>query len=73
MLTFEQKQNNRTFDVSLTLVVTDYGTVPDILQEAPIKVVEHAVCSTPEWWGIIALESMVCAGGDGVISGCQVQ
>ncbi|XP_008306143.3 chymotrypsin-like elastase family member 2A [Cynoglossus semilaevis] len=48
-----------------------YGTVPDILQEAPIKVVEHAVCSTPEWWGIIALESMVCAGGDGVISGCQ--
>ncbi|XP_041670196.1 chymotrypsin-like elastase family member 2A [Cheilinus undulatus] len=48
-----------------------YGSAPDILQEAPINVVEHSVCSKPEWWGILARESMVCAGGDGVISGCQ--
>uniref|UniRef100_A0A8C6WJ25 Peptidase S1 domain-containing protein n=1 Tax=Neogobius melanostomus TaxID=47308 RepID=A0A8C6WJ25_9GOBI len=48
-----------------------YGSVPDILQEAPINVVGHSVCSQPEWWGSIALENMVCAGGDGVISGCQ--
>uniref|UniRef100_A0A3B3Y2C8 Peptidase S1 domain-containing protein n=1 Tax=Poecilia mexicana TaxID=48701 RepID=A0A3B3Y2C8_9TELE len=50
----------------------DYnGSVPDKLQVAPLAVVEHAVCSQPEWWGSIALKTMVCAGGDGVISGCQ--
>ncbi|CAN9506320.1 unnamed protein product [Ophioblennius macclurei] len=48
-----------------------YGSVPDILQVAPIKVVEHSICSQPQWWGSLALQSMVCAGGDGVISGCQ--
>ncbi|XP_058506311.1 elastase-1-like [Solea solea] len=48
-----------------------YGGVPSIMQEAPIRVVEHKVCSSPNWWGSIALRSMVCAGGDGVISGCQ--
>ncbi|XP_041817860.1 chymotrypsin-like elastase family member 2A [Chelmon rostratus] len=50
----------------------DYvGSVPDILQVAAIPVVEHSVCSQPDWWGSIALKTMVCAGGDGVISGCQ--
>ncbi|XP_056220632.1 chymotrypsin-like elastase family member 2A [Seriola aureovittata] len=50
----------------------DYsGSVPAVLQVAPINVVEHSVCSRPEWWGSIALRSMVCAGGDGIISGCQ--
>uniref|UniRef100_A0A3Q3WHV2 Peptidase S1 domain-containing protein n=1 Tax=Mola mola TaxID=94237 RepID=A0A3Q3WHV2_MOLML len=50
----------------------DYmGTVPPIMQEALIPVVEHSICSQPEWWGEIALKSMVCAGGDGVVSGCQ--
>ncbi|XP_034562071.1 elastase-1-like [Notolabrus celidotus] len=48
-----------------------YGTTPEILQVAPIRVVEHSICSQPEWWGTIALKTMVCAGGDGVISGCQ--
>ncbi|KAF7669322.1 hypothetical protein LDENG_00203440 [Lucifuga dentata] len=47
------------------------GTVPAILQVAPLSVVEHSVCSQPDWWGSIALNTMVCAGGDGVISGCQ--
>ncbi|KAM9337185.1 chymotrypsin-like elastase family member 1 [Symphorus nematophorus] len=47
------------------------AVVPDILQESPINIVEHSVCSQPDWWGSIALRSMVCAGGDGVISGCQ--
>lgn len=51
---------------------SDTGSVPDKLQVAPLDVVEHAVCSQPEWWGSIALKTMVCAGGDGVISGCQV-
>ncbi|XP_061569168.1 chymotrypsin-like elastase family member 1 [Cololabis saira] len=50
----------------------DYvGTPVEILQEAPISVVEHAVCSRHEVWGSLALKTMVCAGGDGVISGCQ--
>ncbi|KAM4605929.1 chymotrypsin-like elastase family member 2A [Polymixia lowei] len=44
---------------------------PDTLQVAAIRVVEHSVCSRPEWWGSIALRTMICAGGDGVISGCQ--
>ncbi|XP_041670627.1 chymotrypsin-like elastase family member 2A [Cheilinus undulatus] len=48
-----------------------HGSTPDILQVAPINVVEHSVCSQPEWWGSHVLESMVCAGGDGVIAGCQ--
>lgn len=52
---------------------SDVGTTPDKLQVAPINVVEHAVCSTPEWWGSIALETMLCAGGDGIISGCHVR
>ncbi|XP_075936993.1 chymotrypsin-like elastase family member 2A [Anarhichas minor] len=52
--------------------VMDYGgSMPAILQVSPIHVVEHAVCSKPDWWGSIALKTMVCAGGDGVISGCQ--
>uniref|UniRef100_A0A3P9CUV7 Elastase-1 n=1 Tax=Maylandia zebra TaxID=106582 RepID=A0A3P9CUV7_9CICH len=51
--------------------LVDYGGSPAILQVAPINVVEHSVCSQPEWWGSIALETMVCAGGDGIIAGCQ--
>uniref|UniRef100_H2V858 Elastase-1-like n=1 Tax=Takifugu rubripes TaxID=31033 RepID=H2V858_TAKRU len=48
-----------------------WGTSPPVLQEALLPVVEHSVCSQPEWWGVIALKTMVCAGGDGVLSGCQ--
>ncbi|XP_071778529.1 chymotrypsin-like elastase family member 2A [Centroberyx gerrardi] len=47
------------------------GSIPAILQVAPIAVVEHSVCSQPGWWGSIALRTMVCAGGDGITSGCQ--
>ncbi|XP_062848129.1 elastase-1-like isoform X2 [Trichomycterus rosablanca] len=47
------------------------GSAPDILQQAPIGVVEHSVCSSPEWWGSLAKPTMVCAGGDGLTSGCQ--
>uniref|UniRef100_H3C1E2 Peptidase S1 domain-containing protein n=1 Tax=Tetraodon nigroviridis TaxID=99883 RepID=H3C1E2_TETNG len=48
-----------------------WGTSPSILQVAPLPVVEHSICSTPEWWGSLARNTMVCAGGDGVLSGCQ--
>ncbi|KAJ8374988.1 hypothetical protein SKAU_G00055680 [Synaphobranchus kaupii] len=47
------------------------GSVAAILQEAPIPVVEHAVCSTHAWWGSLAKKTMVCAGGDGKTAGCQ--
>ncbi|XP_034998813.2 chymotrypsin-like elastase family member 2A [Hippoglossus stenolepis] len=47
------------------------GNTPTLLQVAPINIVEHSVCSQPNWWGSIALRTMVCAGGDGMISGCQ--
>ncbi|XP_072534984.1 elastase-1-like [Salminus brasiliensis] len=47
------------------------GSTPDILQEAPIPVVEHSVCATPEWWSTAVKKTMVCAGGDGKTSGCQ--
>lgn len=47
--------------------------MPDILQEAPIGVVDYSLCYTPEWWGSAVKTSMVCAGGDGLTSGCQVQ
>lgn len=49
------------------------GYMPDILQEAPIGVVDYSVCSTYEWWGSVVKKSMVCAGGDGLTAGCQVQ
>ncbi|KAG9347779.1 hypothetical protein JZ751_003794 [Albula glossodonta] len=47
------------------------GSVPAILQQATLPVVEHAVCSTGEWWGTLAKKTMVCAGGDGKAAGCQ--
>lgn len=47
------------------------GPVPAKLQEAAINVVAHETCSRGDWWGSIALKSMVCAGGDGITSGCQ--
>ncbi|XP_057681076.1 chymotrypsin-like elastase family member 2A [Corythoichthys intestinalis] len=64
---------------NFTCYITGWGIMdyeassmtPDILQVSPIKVVEHAVCSQQDWWGGIALRSMLCAGGDGVVSGCQ--
>ncbi|XP_066538773.1 elastase-1-like [Hoplias malabaricus] len=47
------------------------GSTPDILQEAPIPVVEHSVCASPDWWSTAVRKTMVCAGGDGKTSGCQ--
>ncbi|XP_078518895.1 elastase-1-like [Lissotriton helveticus] len=48
-----------------------YGNYPDKLQEALLPVVEHSTCSQPNWWGQTVLDTMVCAGGDGVKSGCS--
>ncbi|CAL8294789.1 unnamed protein product [Lota lota] len=52
-------------------LIDSIGGAPDVLQQSPIAVVEHSLCSTHEWWGSLALKTMICAGGDGLISGCQ--
>ncbi|XP_042347963.1 chymotrypsin-C-like [Plectropomus leopardus] len=47
------------------------GPIADILQQALLPVVDHATCSQSDWWGPQVKETMVCAGGDGVVSGCN--
>uniref|UniRef100_A0A8C6TAL9 pancreatic elastase II n=1 Tax=Neogobius melanostomus TaxID=47308 RepID=A0A8C6TAL9_9GOBI len=47
------------------------GPIADILQQALLPVVDHATCSKPDWWGFQVKETMVCAGGDGIVSGCN--
>ncbi|CAN2391615.1 Trypsin-like serine protease, partial [Pristimantis euphronides] len=47
------------------------GGVPPKLQEAQLSLVPPSVCSQPEWWGEDARDNMICAGGDGLKSGCS--
>ncbi|XP_043355955.1 chymotrypsin-C-like isoform X2 [Dermochelys coriacea] len=47
------------------------GPISDDLQQALLPVVDHATCSRWDWWGFMVKKTMVCAGGDGVVSGCQ--
>ncbi|NXU36161.1 CTRC protein, partial [Drymodes brunneopygia] len=47
------------------------GPLADVLQQALLPVVDYETCSKRDWWGSTVLESMVCAGGDGVVSGCN--
>ncbi|OWK54623.1 Chymotrypsin-C [Lonchura striata] len=47
------------------------GPLADILQQALLPVVDYETCSQWDWWGDLVYESMVCAGGDGVVSGCN--
>ncbi|XP_030640923.1 elastase 2 like [Chanos chanos] len=47
------------------------GPLADILQQALLPVVDYATCSQYDWWGSQVTTSMVCAGGDGVVSGCN--
>ncbi|CAI9557256.1 unnamed protein product, partial [Staurois parvus] len=47
------------------------GSLPSILQQAPLPVVDHATCSTSAYWGSTVKTSMVCAGGNGVQAGCN--
>lgn len=48
------------------------GALPDDLQQGLLLVVGYATCSQPSWWGSTVKTSMVCAGGDGVTSSCNV-
>ncbi|XP_017687505.1 PREDICTED: chymotrypsin-like elastase family member 2A [Lepidothrix coronata] len=47
------------------------GPLPDDLQQGLLLVVDYETCSKPSWWGTIVKASMVCAGGDGIISSCN--
>ncbi|XP_040196765.1 chymotrypsin-like elastase family member 1 [Rana temporaria] len=50
---------------------TTGGSLPSILQQAPLPVVAHATCSTSSYWGSTVKTTMVCAGGNGVQAGCN--
>lgn len=59
-------------EVRALAVVAANGPLADILQQALLPVVDYETCSEWDWWGDLVYESMVCAGGDGVVSGCNV-
>lgn len=56
----------------LCLCVLAGGPIADKLQQALMPVADHATCSQSDWWGIAVRTSMVCAGGDGIVAGCNV-
>ncbi|KAG8450711.1 hypothetical protein GDO86_003112, partial [Hymenochirus boettgeri] len=47
------------------------GSLPSILQQAPLPVVAHSTCSSSSYWGSTIKTTMVCAGGDGITAGCN--
>ncbi|XP_041743883.1 chymotrypsin-like elastase family member 2A isoform X1 [Coregonus clupeaformis] len=51
--------------------LTTGGPTPDTLQQALMPVVDHKTCTQSDWWGVSIRRSMVCAGGDGVVGGCN--
>uniref|UniRef100_A0A8C7H9K8 Chymotrypsin-like elastase family member 2A n=1 Tax=Oncorhynchus kisutch TaxID=8019 RepID=A0A8C7H9K8_ONCKI len=51
--------------------LTTGGPTPDTLQQALMPVVDHNTCTQSDWWGVSIRRSMVCAGGDGVVGGCN--
>lgn len=53
-------------------VVAAYGPTADVLQQALLLVVDYEICTQRNWWGDYVLPTMVCAGGDGITSGCNV-
>ena len=48
------------------------GQLAQTLQQAYLPSVDYDTCSRTSYWGSIVKNTMVCAGGDGVRSGCQV-
>ncbi|KAM9299530.1 chymotrypsin-C-like [Gastrophryne carolinensis] len=47
------------------------GPIADALQQALLPVVDHSTCSRSDWWSFQVTNNMVCAGGDGIVSGCN--
>lgn len=48
------------------------GQLSQTLQQAYLPSVDYSICSSSSYWGSSVKNTMVCAGGDGVRSGCQV-
>lgn len=48
------------------------GQLAQTLQQAYLPTVDYATCSSSSYWGSTVKTTMVCAGGDGARSGCQV-
>ncbi|KAM8927923.1 chymotrypsin-like elastase family member 3B [Pelodytes ibericus] len=46
------------------------GSLPDVLQQALLPVVDHNTCTQRDWWGSSIKTTMICAGGD-LQSGCN--
>lgn len=60
---------------ALTSSVISYsanGQLSQTLQQAYLPSVDYSICSGSSYWGSTVKKTMVCAGGDGVRSGCQV-
>ncbi|NWJ11897.1 CTRC protein, partial [Crypturellus undulatus] len=51
--------------------IRTYGPAADTLQQALLPVVDEATCTQSNWWGSQVTSDMVCAGGDGIVSGCS--
>ncbi|KAM4872879.1 chymotrypsin-C [Thomomys bottae] len=47
------------------------GPIADQLQQGLQPIVDHATCSRWDYWSFRVRKTMVCAGGDGVISACN--
>ncbi|XP_060763588.1 elastase 3 like [Neoarius graeffei] len=47
------------------------GPIADKLQQALMPVADHATCSQPDWWGPFLKDTLLCAGGDGIVAGCN--
>ncbi|CAD7678328.1 unnamed protein product [Nyctereutes procyonoides] len=47
------------------------GPIADELQQGLQPIVDHATCTQRDWWGTMVKDTMVCAGGDGIISSCN--
>ncbi|KAM7402429.1 hypothetical protein PAMP_017671 [Pampus punctatissimus] len=46
------------------------GSLSAQLKQAYLPVVDHEICTSPDWWGSTVKNSMVCAGG-GAEAGCN--
>ncbi|OXB51832.1 UNVERIFIED_CONTAM: hypothetical protein H355_003586, partial [Colinus virginianus] len=47
------------------------GQLSSVLLQAYLPVVSYSTCSSFTYWGSTVKNTMICAGGDGVHSGCQ--
>uniref|UniRef100_A0A8B9Z0S4 pancreatic elastase n=1 Tax=Buteo japonicus TaxID=224669 RepID=A0A8B9Z0S4_9AVES len=50
---------------------TNNGQLSSVLLQAYLPVVDHQICSSRSYWGSTVKKTMVCAGGDGIRSGCK--